>query len=93
MAKTEQSQNNWVFLPVHKTRIIKELPKAILLSVDYNVSTILPKVFKRGKEDKDYMYFSLPQDFKVNIRVATQNAKTRRYEHTVTLYPISKFGI
>lgn len=89
MKKNEQ-QNNWVFLPVHKTRILKELGKASLLIVDYNVTTILPKVFRRGKETKDFIYYSLPSDFKVNIRVSTQNAKTRKFEHNDMLYPISK---
>lgn len=88
MNKTEQ--NNWVFLAVHKTRILKELGKATLLIVDDNVTTILPKVFRRGKETDTHIFYSLPQDFKVNIRVSTQNSKTRRYEHNDTLYPISK---
>lgn len=88
--KTEQKQNNWVFLPVHKSRVLKELGKATLLYVDYNVTTILPKVFRRAKENQDFIFYSLPQDFKVNIRVSTQNPKSRRFEHTDTLYPVSK---
>ena len=74
-------QNNWVFLPVHKSRIISELSRAILLKVDFDRSTILPKVFKREKETKDYIYFSLPKDFNANIRVSYKNEETRRYEH------------
>ena len=79
MVKTEQ--NNWVFLPVHKTRIIKELDKAILIKVDFDRSTILPKVFKREKETKDYIYYSLPKDFNANIRVTHYDESIRRYVH------------
>ena len=83
-------ENNWVFLPVHKTRILKELGKAKLILVDYNVTTILPNVFKRVKETKDYIFYSLPADFKVSIRVSTRNQQTRRYEHNDMEYPVTK---
>lgn len=79
MAKIEQ--NNWVFLPVHKTRIIKELDKATLVLVDFDRTTILPKVFRRAKETKDYIFYSLPKDFNANIRISVQNKTTRKYEH------------
>ena len=77
--KTEQT--NWVFLPVHKSRVIKELERATLILVDFDRSTILPKVFRRVKETKDFIYYSLPKDFNANIRVSVKNEKTRRYEH------------
>ena len=80
MKKTE-NQTNWVFLPVSKTRIIKELEKAILIKVDFDRTTILPKVFKRAKETEDTIFFSLPEDFNASIRISVQNQKTRRYEH------------
>lgn len=79
MAKIKE--NNWVFLPVHKSRIIKELDKATLLYVDFDRSTILPKVFRRAKETKDYIFYSLPKDFNANIRVSKLNEKTRKFEH------------
>lgn len=86
--KNEQNQTNWVFLPVHKTRVLKELGKATLILVDVDRTTILPKVFRRVKETKDFIFYSLPQDFKINIRVSVKNEKTRRYEHTDALYPV-----
>lgn len=89
MMKNEQ-QNNWEFLPVHKSRVLKELEKAKLILIDFNVTTILPNVFKRAKETEDFIFYSLPNNFKVNIRVSTQNAKTRRYEHNDMEYEISK---
>lgn len=91
---TEESK--WVFLPVHKTRLIKMLAKAVLLQVDFDRSTILPLVFKRGKEDKDFMYFSLPSDFNANIRKSIQNPKTRRFEHedyTISVNELKNSGL
>ena len=83
-------ENNWVFLPVHKTRIIKELGKATLILIDFDRSTILPRVFRRDKETKEYVYYSLPKDFNANIRISVKNEKTRRYEHKDTSVNISK---
>lgn len=90
MSKSKIKTDNWVFLPVHKTRIITELDKALLLKFDYERSTIIPKVFKRGKETKDYIFFSLPQDFNANIRVSRLNEETRRFEHKDSTIPVSK---
>ena len=89
MSKIEQ-ENNWVFLPVHKTRIIKELDRATLFAIDFDRTTILPKVFRRVKETKDYVYYSLPKDFNANIRVSVKNEQTRRYEHKDYAVSISK---
>ena len=94
MKKTSTNQpkteKNWIFLPVHKQRIIKELAKAVLIRIDYDRSTILPNVFKRTKETKDYIFFSLPEDFNANIRVSTLNEKTRRFEHKDYAVNVSK---
>ena len=81
MEKKIEQQNNWVFLPVHKQRIIKQLGKATLIKVDFDRSTILPLVFKRSKETEQHIYYSLPKDFNANIRVSQFNETTRRYEH------------
>ncbi len=78
MNKNEQ-QTNWIFLPVHKTRILRELDRATLFVVDYDTSTILPKVFRRAKETKDFVYYSLPKDFKANIRVSHKDGM--KYVH------------
>ena len=86
--KTEQT--NWVFLPVHKSRIIKELERATLVLIDFDRSTILPKVFRRAKETDDCIFYSLPNEFKANIRVSVRNEKTRRYEHKDKLVPITE---
>ena len=83
---------NWVFLPVHKSRIIKELDKATLIMVDYNVTTILPKVFRRAKETDTHIFYSLPVDFNSSVRVSTKNEKSRKYEHTDVDCPVQKLS-
>lgn len=88
--KNPNTNEEWVFVPVHKTRVIKYLEKAILISVDFDRSTILPKVFKRTKEDKEYIYFSLPKDFSANIRISVRNPQTRRYEHKDYTIPVAE---
>lgn len=85
-----KTEKKWIFLPVHKERIIKELDKATLIRIDYDRSTILPNVFKRAKETKSYIFFSLPEDFNANIRVSTLNEKTRRFEHRDYAVNVSK---
>jgi len=92
MEKKIEQANNWVFLPVHKTRILKELDKATLIKVDFDRSTILPKVFRRVKETKDYIYYSLPVDFNANIRISVKNEQTRRYEHKDMMISVSKLA-
>lgn len=64
-------ETNWVFVPVHKSRIIKTLAKAIILKLDSVSSTILPLIFKRKKETENFIFFSLPEDFKMNIRTSS----------------------
>ena len=75
----ENQKENWVFVPVAKSRIIKELDKAILLKVDDRVSTILPKVFKRKKESDTHIYFSLPANFVVGFRHSNYEKDAKGY--------------
>lgn len=84
----QEMQNNWVFLPVHKTRIVKELDKATLILVEWDRTLLLPRAFKRAKETKDFIYYSLPQDFNANIRVSEKVGM--KYEHHDYSLPISK---
>lgn len=81
--------SNWVFVPVHKTRIIKELEKAFLIQIDENVSTILPKVFLRKKQTETHLFFSIPADFNIGVRYSTYNMDKKRYEHKDVLKSIT----
>lgn len=88
MAKTNNS--NWVFLPVHKSRIIKNEEKYLLLKIDDNKSTILPKVFKRAKESDTMIYFSLPNDFEINVRVSKYDEFDDTYSYTDKVHKIEQ---
>lgn len=80
----------WVFVPVHKTRVIKDLDKAVLIAVSENHSTILPKVFKRKKESDTHIYFSLPENFVMNLRESVYNKELNKYINVDTEEPITK---
>lgn len=86
----ENQNKKWVFVPINKQRIIKELDKAILINLG-GASTILPKVFKRAKESDTLIYFSLPADFKINVRTSWYNQETRRYEEDDKLFTLETF--
>ena len=78
---------NWVLVPVSKDRVIKTLDKAVLIRIDYDHSTILPLRFKRKTEHEDMMFFSLPKDFKYNIRT-TIKRDSGTYDHIDELLPL-----
>ena len=65
---TNTTKTNWSFLPIHKSRIIRDNEKYQLIKIDDEYSTVLPKVFKRKKESDTHIYYSLPQDMVINIR-------------------------
>lgn len=85
----EKTNNTWTFVPVHKTRIIKVLDKATLIKINDTESTILPNIFKRKKESDTHIYFSLPQDFKINFRKNYYDLRVRRYVTEDKLYDLS----
>lgn len=82
------NNDNWVFVPVKKSRIIKTLKDAVLIKIDNETSTILPLVFKRKKETETDIFFSLPKDFKMNIRKSVYNKETKTYDVTDDLWGI-----
>lgn len=83
-------QVKWVFIPVNKTRVIKETDKYILLDLratddidaKVSVSTIVNIVFKRKKETEDKIFISLPQNFKFNVRTSWWSQEKNRYVET-----------
>lgn len=77
----ENQNENWIFLPVHKSRVIKELEKSTIIKVDFDRTTILPKAFRRVKETQDYIFYSLPKDFNANIRVSSFDESSRKFLH------------
>ena len=81
MKKLNQKSNEWVFLPINKSRVVFEGEKSVLIRVGYdkeskeNYSLQLPLAFKRIKESNTHIYFSFPQNFEVNVLVTKRNGK------------------
>lgn len=89
MEKTKTNNNeNWVFVPVHKTRLLRTYDKCILIKISDTETCILPLVFKRVKENEEHLFFSLPKDFNLEIRTSKWDEKTRHYESTDKLVAI-----
>lgn len=90
MEQTNKTTNKWNFLPVHKTRIIKDTEKYQLIRVDALTSTILPKCFKRAKENEECVFYSLPQDFQINMRTSVHDEFDNSWSYTDKLYALEK---
>ena len=59
-----------------------------MIKIGKGVSSILPLVFKRGKESEDCLFFSVPNDFKMNLRVDYWNEEKKQWEYKDVLYPV-----
>ena len=81
----------WIFVPVAKSRIIKNLDKAVLIRINFDHSTILPTKFKRAKETDKFIYFSLPEDFQYNVRTTVKH-DDGKYSHVDEIFPLLTNG-
>lgn len=92
--KSEQ-KSNWVFIPVHKSRVIKGTDKYYLLNLKsdetYSVSTIINAIFKRVKETDDMIYFSVPKNFRFNIRKSFYSEQENDFVEENTLVKLWDF--
>ena len=52
-----------------KENIIKRTPTYVLLDVDGTASGIISAKFLRKKENDDFVFFSIPEDYEINCRV------------------------
>lgn len=89
MAETKQTNTQWVFLPIHKSRIIKEGETYVLVKCCKDTTTILPKVFKRKKESEECIYFSLPSNFQINARCS--KLVDEKWEYEDNLFGLDAF--
>ena len=89
MMKQEQNQNatqgkenttRWVFIPVAKTDVLKREETYVLLNLSDNASAIISSKFVRAKESDTHIYLSIPEDYKIKVRLSKVNKKTHRYE-------------
>lgn len=87
--KTLGEKKEWVFVPVHKTRVLKALERCYIIKCTKDTSTILPAVFKRAKETDEYIYFSLPSNFKINARISKK--VDGKWEYEDQLFDLNAF--
>ena len=66
---TERKETKWIFLPLLKAHIYKRTDTYILFDVDGIASGIISAKFLRKKETEDMVYFSLPEDYEINVNV------------------------
>ena len=95
--KENQSQNHlenskttdWVLVAVRKSLIAKRTDDYVLVKLAYGYSVIISAKFLRKKESEEFIYASLPYDYKINAR-QTEYATEDQKWHIVderTLYP------
>lgn len=86
----EVKETKWVFVPVHKSRILKDvsLPEKknkgyVLIQLgsnkDEEKSCILGKVFQRKKETETHIFFSIPSDYKINVRTTRYDESEHKF--------------
>ena len=89
MMKQEQNQNNaqgkenttrWVFIPVAKENVLKREETYALLKIGANATAIISSKFVRTKESDTHIFLSVPEDYKIKVRLSKVNQKTHRYE-------------
>ena len=89
MMKQEQNQNNaqgkenttrWVFIPVAKENVLKREETYALLKIGANATAIISSKFVRAKESETHIFLSIPEDYKIKVRLSKVNQKTHRYE-------------
>lgn len=89
MMKQEQNQNatqgkenttRWVFIPCPKEDVLKREDTYVLLKLSENASAIISSKFVRAKESETHIFLSIPEDYKIKVRLSKHNPKTNKYE-------------
>ena len=76
---TQTSENKeWVFTPVNKVNLVHEEKDYVIISLKSGYTAIINRCFIRKKETEDYIYVSLPRDYKINVRQSEYNKEERK---------------
>ena len=97
MKKENQNQNHlensktndWVLVAIRKELIAKRTDDYVLVKLAYGYSVIISAKFLRKKEGEEFIYASLPYDYKINARQTEYAVEDQKW-HIVgerTLYP------
>ncbi len=93
--KTPSKETKWLFLAVHKDRIIKDNEGYLIFKVsEADYSAIISNKFRRKKEGEFHLYFSIPENFVAKARLTAYNKELKRYdvveEKTLTAWQLVK---
>ncbi len=61
-------KNDWVLVAIRKSLIAKRTEDYLLVKLAYGYSVIISAKFLRKKESEEFVYASLPYDYKINAR-------------------------
>lgn len=78
-----------MFVPIRKELIAKRTDTFVLVKLAYGYSVIINSKFLRKKETQEFIYASLPYDYKINARQTEYDVETKQW-HIVderNLYP------
>ena len=62
--------------------MIKTTEKYVLFQVGNSISSIVSSKFKRTKESNDFIYLSVPENYKFGIKETRYNEETKKWETT-----------
>ena len=82
-------KNDWVFVPIRKTLVAQRTSNYVLVKLAYGYSVIINTKFLRRKESDEFIYASLPYDYKINARQTEYDVESKEW-HIVderNLYP------
>lgn len=74
-----QTNEEWVFIPLPKSLIIKQTDTYILFKLGENISSIVSAKFKRKKESDSHIYLSVPPSYNFGCKLTSYDAETKKY--------------
>lgn len=91
--EVKKPKSKWIFLAVHKERIVaskdgytifkvgvKSIVDDLELGRLVDRTAILSNKFRKAKEGKYHIYFSIPETFVIPARLSEKNESTGRYD-------------
>ena len=76
----EKKETLWLFLKVSKQRVITTTQSYTIFKVGKEDRTcIISNKFRRKKEGEEHIYFSIPDNFILKLRLTAKNEDTNEY--------------
>ena len=89
LENSKTTTNDWVFVAIRKSLIAKRTETYVLVKLAYGYSVIINSKFLRKKESEEFVYASLPYDYKISARQTEYDTESKKWHITDerTLYP------